>query len=285
MKKKKVIAAFCYAAALLCLFMAVYGWIKEKQAGSSYEDLRETVTITAGSESGADAALSEEEPIVRVGYVQERPGVFLTDASADISVSETLASKEEDVYIDFEELQQLCPDAYAWIRVPGTNVDYPIVQSPTDNTFYLDHNPQGAYEYAGAIFTEDYNSTDFEDPNTVIYGHNMQNGTMFQTLHRFEDKEFFDEHTEFEICLPDRVLHYRIFAAYTYDDRHLLRSFDFTDENVYRLYLKEILGQKSMGCSLASDVEVTAEDKIVTLSTCNGIDDQRYLVQGVLLSE
>jgi sortase B len=149
----------------------------------------------------------------------------------------------------------------------------------------LDHNPYGKYEFAGSIFTEDYNTKDFTDPNTVIYGHNMKNGSMFQNLHLFEDKTFMEEHPTFEIYLPDRILTYQVFAAYNYDDRHLMKAFDFTDSEVFRLYLQEILNQRSMSANIDHDVEVTNEDRIVTLSTCNGIDDQRYLVQGVLLSE
>ena len=305
--KKRVIAAAFYAAAAICAVMALYGWQKEHNAGSSYEDLRESVTVTAEPEQDTEAAALQREEAALLAQQAEHPVLtadmptaVLTEMTGETAEAETAASEipdtevnpepaaetdPDEVYIDFAELQKLCPDAYAWIRVPGTNVDYPIVQSPADNTFYLDHNPQGEYEYAGAIFTEDYNSKDFEDPHTVIYGHNMKNGSMFQTLHRFEDKAFFDEHREFEICLPDKVLHYQIFAAYTYDDRHLLKTYDFEDEDVFRLYLQEILGQKSMGVNLAGDAEVTPEDRIVTLSTCNGVDDQRYLVQGVLLSE
>ena len=185
----------------------------------------------------------------------------------------------------FEKLQEIAPDAYAWITVPGTQIDYPIVQHPTDNTFYLNHNPKGEYEFAGAIFTEDYNATDFEDPNTVIYGHNMKNGSMFQELHKFEDKAFFEEHPEFTIYTPDEVLHYHIFAAYTYDNRHLLKEFDFDDSEVFRLYLEDILGMKSMSANIDKNAEIKEDDRIVTLSTCNGINEQRYLVQGVLLSK
>jgi sortase B len=159
------------------------------------------------------------------------------------------------------------------------------VQSPSDNTFYLDHNSYGDYEYAGAIFTENLNAKDFTDPNTVIYGHNMKNGSMFQNLHLFEDRAFMEEHPTFEIYLPDKILTYQVFAAYNYDDRHLLQSFDFKDSRLFELYLEEIRNQRSMSANIDAEVAVTAEDKIVTLSTCNGINDQRYLVQGVLLSE
>ena len=189
------------------------------------------------------------------------------------------------IFAKVTQIIEECPDCYAWIRIPDTNIDYPIVQSPSDNTFYLDHNSYGDYEYAGAIFTENLNAKDFTDPNTVIYGHNMKNGSMFQNLHLFEDRAFMEEHPTFEIYLPDKILTYQVFAAYNYDDRHLLQSFDFKDSRLFELYLEEIRNQRSMSANIDAEVAVTAEDKIVTLSTCNGINDQRYLVQGVLLSE
>lgn len=81
----------------------------------------------------------------------------------------------------------------AWIYIPNTNVDYPIVQSSVyeSDTLYLDHNIDKKPDIAGAIFSERANRKDFSDPVTVIYGHNMKNGSMFKTLHSFEDAKFF----------------------------------------------------------------------------------------------
>ena len=260
----RLIGAVLIGAAVVLGGMSVNGFLKERNAGSTYEALQEEVAAEEPQTAEAPAEPEEQtEPAV-----QEIP-------------------EEEEVVIpvDFVKLQEECPDAYAWIRIPDTKIDYPIVQSPTDNAFYLDHNVYGNYEFAGAIFTEDYNSKDFTDPNTIIYGHNMKNGSMFQNLHFYEDRTFMEEHPTFEIYLPDKILTYRVFAAYNYDDRHLMKAFDFDDSEQFRLYLQEIRNQRSMSANLDNDVEVDQFDKIVTLSTCNGIDDQRYLVQGVLLSE
>ena len=248
--------------ALVCGGFAVNGFLKEHNAGDSYKKLQAEAEITKPQKESAQEEVKVQEP-------------------------EAKAEEPEPVEcpVDFDQIMEECPDCYAWIRIPDTNIDYPIVQSPTDNTFYLDHNSYGDYEYAGAIFTENLNAKDFSDPNTVIYGHNMKNGSMFQNLHLFEDRAFMEEHSTFEVYLPDRILTYQVFAAYNYDDRHLLQSFDFKDSRVFELYLEEIKNQRSMSANIDADVAVTSEDKIVTLSTCNGINDQRYLVQGVLLSE
>ena len=82
----------------------------------------------------------------------------------------------------------LNPDVYAWIDVPGTEISYPVLQSAEDNSYYLEHTIEGEKTLPGAIYSENYNSKDFSDYNTILYGHNMRNGTMFAgPLHDFED--------------------------------------------------------------------------------------------------
>ena len=92
--------------------------------------------------------------------------------------------------IDFKALQEKNSDVYSWIYIPDTNVDYPIVQSDadTDDLFYLDHNIDKKYEFAGMIFSQKHNTKDYSDPVTVLYGHDMKNGSMFADLHEFEAK-------------------------------------------------------------------------------------------------
>lgn len=186
--------------------------------------------------------------------------------------------------IDFASLTAQYPDIYAWITIPGTRIDYPIVQHASDNSYYLNHTVDGRKRVEGAIYTENYNSKDFEDPNTLIYGHNMKNGSMFKGLHKYKDRQYMKEHDEILIYQEGRVLRYKVFAAYVYDSRHIMQSFDFTDENIYGSYLNSVLTKKDMSSNIDTAIELTTEDKIITLSTCNNNDKQRYLVQAVLLS-
>lgn len=186
--------------------------------------------------------------------------------------------------IYFGKLQKINSDIYAWIRIPDTNIDYPIVQRAGDDGYYLRRDIYGKPKVAGSIFTEECNSKDFSDPNTVIYGHNMRNKSMFQNLHLFEDPDFFEENPYVYIYTPDSVRVYEIFAAYAYDDRHLMHAFDFDDEEVFARYLEDIRDVRSMNKNLREDVEVTSEDKIITLETCiKGQTRARYLVQAVLI--
>ena len=109
---------------------------------------------------------------------------------------------------------------------------------------------------------------------------------MFQNLHLFEDSEFFEEHPYIYIYTPEHVLAYKVFAAYNYDDRHIMNSFDFTDEDVFAEYLEDIFHVRSMYKNLREDASVTTEDRIITLATCiGGQPNARYLVQAVLIKD
>lgn len=189
--------------------------------------------------------------------------------------------------IDFDALQELNPDIYAWIKVPNTEIDYPIVQSSADKeeNFYLHRNPEGNYEFRGSIFTQRLNAKDFSDPVTVIYGHNMLDGSMFSTLHNFRDETFFAENELFYIYTPGHILTYEIVSAYKYDSRHILNSFDFSQEKVFQEYIDFMLAPQSMISAVREDVTVTTADRIVTLSTCIDYGTSRYLVQGVLIND
>ncbi|HIS31715.1 MAG TPA: class B sortase [Candidatus Limivivens intestinipullorum] len=248
------------------------------RTGAAPETEAEEAGAEATEDSGEDAAKTAAEDTG-----QEPAETETEDTGQD--ATETEDGEPVEIPIDFEALWEINPEAYAWITISGTEIDYPILQSETDNTYYLTHSIEGEESPEGAIFTEDYNSKDFEDPNTVIYGHNMRNGSMFQGLHEYMDRAFFDENREVLIYLPDKILHYEIFAAYLYDDRHLLESFDFEDEDVFGAYLNRIFSIRDMNSFIDTDMEVTAEDKIITLSTCySNESNQRYLVQAVLVS-
>ncbi len=250
MKRKILITVgiLIIIAGILLGAQGIYKNMAEENAGEIYEDLKVEFDI---------------EPILDIPQLE---------------------AGQIDVPIDFASLTAEYPDIYAWITIPGTKIDYPIVQHASDNGYYLNHTIDGRQRVEGAIFTENYNSKDFSDPNTLIYGHNMKNGSMFKGLHKYKDKKYMSEHDELIIYQEGRILRYKIFAAYVYDSRHLMLSFDFDDENIFRSYLNSVLTKKDMSSNIDITVDVTEKDKIITLSTCNNNDKQRYLVQAVLLS-
>lgn len=200
---------------------------------------------------------------------------------------------EEDSHvanpIDFANLRLENPDIYAWIYIPDTNVNYPVLQNPTDDSYYLKHDKDGNYSEAGAIYSQLANKTDFSDPVTVLYGHNMNSGGMFATLHYFENKEFFDSHEDMYIYADGHIYTYRVVSAYQYDNRHILNSFNFTDPAVVQQYFNTVLNPDSLVKNVREGVQLSADsDKIVQLSTCTGDANhlvRRYLVTGVLVND
>lgn len=196
-----------------------------------------------------------------------------------------IPSTSYDCPIDFESLWEINEDVYAWITIPGTIIDYPILQHETDNTYYLNYTIDGMEGYPGCIYTENINAKDFSDNNTVIYGHNMRNGTMFTDLHKFRDAEFFSENDIVYIYTPQKQFTYKIFAAYLYDDRHLMNSFDFSDQEIYADYLSELQAMDSEDINIRKEIQVTDADKIITLITCiREQTEKRVYVQAMLES-
>lgn len=189
--------------------------------------------------------------------------------------------------IDFVGLQKLNADIYAWIYIPNTGIDLPVFQSSADkdDNFYMYHNAKGEYEFKGSIYSQRQNAKDFSDPVTVLYGHHMLDDSMFSNLHYFMDKQFFKDNEYFYIYTPGHVLTYRIVSAHQYDERHILNSFDFSNERVYREYLDYIMAPKTMVANVRDSVVLTTQNRIVTLSTCTEGGSARYLLQGVLIND
>ncbi len=203
---------------------------------------------------------------------------------SEVVSSEDPTANYPDNPIDFASLDAQNPDVCGWIRIPNTAVDYPVLQAGEDKaeSFYLNHDIDGKYKFAGCIYIQKMNSIEFTDPNTVIYGHNMLNGTMFSDIRKYRRKAFMDEHPNIYIYTPGHILTYEVFSAFVYDDRHIINSFDFWNDEDYGEFLSTCLAPKSHTKMVKEGVEVTTDDKIITLSTCTGVDTERYIVIAVL---
>jgi len=188
--------------------------------------------------------------------------------------------------IDFKSMQsEVNGDIYAWVYVPGTKVDYPVLQNATDDTYYLTHDNYGDKASCGSVYTEKHNCKDFNDNHNVLYGHNMKSGAMFKTLRNYDDKDFLFENKYIYIYTPEDTRVYEIYAAYAYTDEHLLETFNTENRIGFQQYLDKVwdLGD---GCGhFDRQMSVNSGDKIITLSTCiTGRDNNRYLVQGKLIA-
>jgi len=183
--------------------------------------------------------------------------------------------------VDFKDLQEMNPDIYAWLYVPGTNVNSPILQREGEDAFYLSHNSRGKPSKEGAIFTEEtYTKKDFSDPVTVVYGHQTRSGEIFGNIQAaYAPPDGLEKHRKIVVYLPERELHYEAFAAVPFDMRHILYYNDFTDAEVFEAFLERVYSVRSINASIDKSVEVTADDQLLILSTCLlGDYQQRFLV-------
>lgn len=203
--------------------------------------------------------------------------------------STTGESKKPTNPVNFKKLQSQNDEIYAWIQVDGTEVNYPIVQSTVDDEFYLTHSAYDkSWLASGAVFTQSQNTTTFNDSVTLVYGHNGFSESMFTSLHKFEDKSFFDSHPYFYIYMPGHKLNYQIISAFKYDDRHIMNSFSFQDVTVRSDFFAMLQNPDSALKNVRTDLKTTVDkdSHVVILSTCFTGTSQRssrYLVSGVLL--
>ena len=164
-----------------------------------------------------------------------------------------------------KDLEKLNPDVKAWIQVPKTNIDYPVVQGQ-DDMEYMNKKVYGEFELSGAIFLSCLNKDDFSDPYNLVYGHNMKNGGMFADVADFTNKEYFETHQKGKLYLTDATRKIRFFACMkvTAADAKIYHPDGYRKEN-----LKDLLDYIQANAVQYRDVNVADENSLIALSTCS----------------
>ena len=164
-----------------------------------------------------------------------------------------------------KDLKKLNPDVKAWIQVPKTNIDYPVVQGQ-DDMEYINKNVYGEFELSGAIFLSCLNKDDFSDPYNLVYGHNMKNGGMFADVVDFTNKEYFETHQKGKLYLTDATRKIRFFACMkvTAADAKIYHPDGYRKEN-----LKDLHDYIQANAVQYRDVNVADENSLIALSTCS----------------
>lgn len=194
--------------------------------------------------------------------------------------SDTEQGPQPPFDVDFATLQGVNPDVVGWIYIEALDgISYPVVQGE-DNEEYLHTTYEKNYNFAGTIFIDYENSRDFTDCNTLVYGHNMKNGSMFGRLKNFsEDQTTYEKSKYFWIFTPEKDYRYEIISAYTTGVNSDTYTLFKGPGDEFQEYLDTIKGYSEIE---TDDTELTIKDRIVTLSTCTGNDATRYVVQGRL---
>jgi len=190
---------------------------------------------------------------------------------------------EED--FEFEELvenNEINKDTIGWITIAGTSIDYPIVQA-SDNCYYLTHDCNGDESKYGSIFMDCHNAEDFSDKHTILYGHNMKNGSMFHDLNEYDSHVYLDEHSYIKVHSQGVYRKWAIFSTYSTEPEFNYLKTEFDSLEDYSSFLNSLLSHSEF-----SDlkVQVTTEDKILTLSTCSDdLENGRRVVHAKLVEE
>ncbi len=230
---------------------------KGSQANDSEEDFEEDPD---GSGSG-----SHENTAYRSGS----DNLNLADLSKPADLPE----------INFKALQAVNPDVIGWIYSPNTTINYPVVQGE-DNDYYLKHLADGTENRNGCPFLDIQNKPDFSDDNSIIYGHHMQNGTMFAGISWYEDQSYYDEHSVMYLMTPAAAYRIELFSGYitTMDSSAYMQTFGSIREHTG--WLKEVSGRSDFRTNL----EISAYDRVITLSTCAyRFENARYVLHGKLV--
>ena len=252
------VAGFCASKIISTL-------IGYKQAEKSYDDLaNQYVTVAASPSPSPTAAPSES-----AAPVEETPS---TGNGYDPDVS--------PINVDFDGLLQQSRDFAAWIFNPNTVINYPVAYTD-NNDYYLDHNiTDGSGNASGTLFMDCRGKSDFSDMNTIIYGHNMKNGSMFASLHSYGEEGYYEAHPFMFISTPEKDYRLDLIAGFVTEPTSFASIRNFDSDVQFLGYIENI---KSLS-DFDSDVEVAAEDHVVSLSTCTyEVDDGRYVVVGKLV--
>lgn len=184
---------------------------------------------------------------------------------------------DDEFLIDWEALLAACPDVTGWIRM-DSGADYPVVYSG-DDEYYLHRDIYGDYSYGGSIFVSGVCDPSWDGRNTIVYGHNMINGSMFGTNKKYKDSSYTEEHPWFYIYTPEGCGHYRIFATMTVDDGTETYTVNFSDDEGFLEYINDMISLRSYAVNAETP---DAGDRIVTLSTCTNRGKDRFVIQGYL---
>ena len=265
-KTKKVLNIILTLMLAVCVVMVIISVKEDAVSQKDYDEANilashqeaETTAITAPTES--DEFSPETIPTQEAAPIPDDPII--------LELMET----------DLEALRQENEDVLGWITMPGTVINYPLMQW-TDNQFYLNHTWKQTPNSNGSIFMECQNNRDFTDFNTIIYGHNMTGGSMFGSLRQFKLQSYWEEHPTFYIACDQGVLRYDIFAVHKPGVDTIIYGLDLdTDEKKTR-FIRFATDYSSYD----TGIKPTIEDRIVTLSTCSGQGyTTRWVVQGVL---
>ena len=232
-------------------------------------------------EKALEVAVSPKEPVADT--VPTEPAATETAPQTILRwIPEPLEESDPNTelleQINLEALRAVNPDVIGWILIPDTEISYPLMQGQ-DNDYYLNHTWEGEENIVGSIFLEHRNFSDLSDFNTIVYGHNMNDGTMFAGIRQYTEQEFWEAHPYVYILSDKGVYRYEIFSSYLAATDSETYGLSFLSQRTRESFL-EMAKENSV---IETGIEPLTTDRVLTLSTCSGGSyANRWVIHGRL---
>ncbi|KAL1110006.1 hypothetical protein AAG570_014012 [Ranatra chinensis] len=199
----------------------------------------------------------------------------------DKKAKKTKPDEEEDLVVDFNSLKKINPEIVGWLTCKGTPISYPVVHT-NNNDFYLDHLFNKKKNPSGCLFVDANNSYGWVDKNTIIYGHNMLDGSMFSTLERYNSSGYYQQYPEFELLTPEKNYKIEVFSGYYVPADGAAWNMYFPTDESFESWVSDSKAQSAF----SSNVTLAPADQVITFSTClNSLDRDDDLRVNVIMKK
>ncbi|TGY95150.1 class B sortase [Petralouisia muris] len=279
----QVVGAICMTGAVVCFLVFLGSELHDQQKTRELERIKDEQEISAASDWLSARFLEalngeeEEEPVLaQSGTVDNN--VY----GAELSQETVEKPEGPEVLREYRQLYEQNSDFSGWLSIPGTSIDYPVMQAvPESSDFYLTHNYDGEEDINGSIFLDSRNDYEQQDDNLIVYGHNMKSGMMFGELKNYLDPAFFQEHKTIQFNTIYEKAQYEIIAVclakVPAEGEEGFRYYDFINagnEENFNSFLKNMKKMNIMD----GDLDASYGDRLLTLSTCNNYTEDGRLV-------
>lgn len=197
---------------------------------------------------------------------QARSAVAVATPAAPADPQNSSDANAQIPVVDWAKLHKINKDICGWLQIPGTNINYPVVQGAT-NDDYLKTTISGVSAVEGSIFLDSDSSRNLDDRHSIIYGHNIQNGSMFHTIASYVDKGFFDQHRTIYYITPEKNYVLKAIATYLTDGEDSnVRIFDFSSDAAFTTWLD---GRIKKSVVKSNDFDVKDVKHLFEFATCS----------------
>lgn len=264
----RLAGVLCVLAAIVCLVYVTYADYLEQQSADEMKRLQDMQNMT-GHYIEEEAFSQEPEDGPQIDFAKEEP----EEENKEPAEIPDLLPEYKKIYAENEDL-------VGWLQIEGTNINYPVLQSDTeeDSQFYLTHSFAKKKDKNGSLFMDYRNDFLDRDTNIIIYGHNMKSGAMFGSLKRYLDKDYLDEHKKVQFDTIYEHGTYEVIGAFlsevSYQDEYTFRYYNFlnarneSEFEAFRVNVMQLDAQKK------GTLDAKYGDQLLTLSTCSSYTDE-----------